>query len=85
MSLIGDDKKSMLLAQKVMKSNLFWFYIVNTSKPYGSNYYSLSRNYIKYFGIYDFSEEQKEYILNEGDQEKVNEFLEELYGVSIPV
>lgn len=85
MSLIGDDKNSMLLAQKVMKSNLFWVYIVNTSKPYGSNYYSLSRNYIKYFGIYDFSEEQKEYILNEGDQEKVNEFLEELYGVSIPV
>lgn len=85
MSLIGDDKNSMLLAQKVMKFNLFWFYIVNTSKPYGSNYYSLSRNYIKYFGIYDFSEEQKEYILNEGDQEKVNEFLEELYGVSIPV
>ncbi|RYU68091.1 SAM-dependent DNA methyltransferase [Aliivibrio finisterrensis] len=85
MSLISDDKNSMLLAQKIMKSNLFWFYIENTSKPYGSNYYSLSRNYIKSFGIYDFSEEQKEYIINENDQEKVNEFLEELYGVHIPI
>lgn len=84
MSLIGDDKNSMLLAQKIMKSNLFWFYIVNTSKPYGSDYYSLSRNYIKSFGIYDFNEEQKEYIVNEDDQEKVNKFLEELYGVRIP-
>ena len=85
MSLISEDRNSMLLAQKIMQSNLFWFYIINTSKPYGSNYFSLSRNYIKSFGIYDFNEEQKEYIVNENDQKKVNEFLEELYGISIPV
>lgn len=83
MALISDDEDLLILAQRIMRSKLFWFYILNTSKPYGSGYFSLSRNYIKSFGVYDFNEEQKKYLLQEDDQNKIDEFLELLYDVTV--
>lgn len=80
-ALLSNDEELLLLAKKIMQSRLFWFYVVNSSKPYGSGYFSLSRNYIKSFGVYDFNKEQKNYILKEQNQEKVNLFLEELYEI----
>ena len=81
MSLVGDDIEDLEIASKIMKSRLFWFYISNTSKPYGSGYFSLSRNYIKSFGVYNFTGEQREYLLNEDNQSEIDCFLEALYGV----
>lgn len=85
LGLLSNDKDLLLLAKKIMSSKLFWFYIVNTSKPYGSGYFSLSRNYIKNFGIYDFTQEQKDYLMNETDQERIDRYLEELYDVNLPL
>ena len=67
--------------KKIMSSRLFWFYIENTSKPYGSGYMSLSRNYIKSFGVYDFSDEEKEWLIQEENQQSIDEFLEKKYDV----
>lgn len=64
-----------------MSSRLFWFYITNSSKPYGSGYYSLSRNYIKNFGIYNFTEDEIDWLTKEKDQEKLDNFIETKYGV----
>lgn len=83
MALISQDKKHLTLAKKIMQSRLFWFYIVNTSKPYGSGYYSISKNYIKSFGVFNFSDEQIDFILKEKNMDKLNLFLEELYGVNL--
>jgi adenine-specific DNA-methyltransferase len=83
MGLISDDKDKLIVAKKLMQSRLFWFYIVNTSKPYGSGYFSLSRNYIKAFGVYNFTEEQKNYLVNENDQKNIDEYLEDLYEISL--
>lgn len=83
MALISDEERTLKLAKKIMQSRLFWFYIVSTSKPYGSGYYSLSKNYIKSFGIYDFSPRQVDYLINENSQSKVDIYLEELYGVNL--
>lgn len=85
MALISNEEKSLKLAKKIMQSRLFWFYIVNTSKPYGSGYYSLSKNYLKSFGVYNFNEEEIDYIINESDKNNINLYLEELYGVNLPV
>ncbi len=84
MGLVSNEKESLILAEKIMSSKLFWFYIVNTSKPYGSGYFSLSRNYIKSFGVYDFTAEQKAYLLNETNQELIDRYLEDLYGINLP-
>lgn len=83
LAIVGKNKTELELLKKIMSSKIFWFYIVNSSKPYGSGYYSLSRNYIKNFGIYEFSEDQRDYILNSVDQEKIDSYLMQLYGIEI--
>ena len=83
MAIICDNQNELSLLKKLMSSRLFWFYITNSSKPYGSGYFSLSRNYIKQFGIYDFSESDIDFILNENSAEKLNAFFEAKYGINI--
>ena len=66
-----------------MESRLFWYYIKTTSKPYSSDYYSLNGTYIKNFGIPDFSEEDIDFILNEGNQDIIDAFLEDYYKIQL--
>lgn len=75
------DIRSLMIT--LISSKLFWFYIENTSKPYGSSYFSLSKNYIKNFGIYDFTSEEKGYIRRETDKQKLDEFFEKKYLIHL--
>lgn len=83
LAVVVDQEKELLFLQKLMASEVFWLYIKNSSRPYGSGYYSLSKNYIKNFGVYDFSEEQKEYIVKEKNIKKVNNYIKELYEIEL--
>ncbi len=83
LAILSDDRETLEIIKVLMSTRLFWFYVVNTSKPYGSGYFSLSKNYIKSFGIYHFNEEQKEFLLSGAEQEKLNEFIESLYGINL--
>jgi len=82
-AVVGKSKRELLFLRKLLSSRLFWFYIVNTSKPYGSGYYSLSRNYIKTFGIYQFSKEEKDFIIKEKDKDALDIFIETKYDVQL--
>lgn len=82
-AIIGKNIEELLFIRKIMESRLFWYYIETSSKPYSSNYYSLNGNYIKNFGVYDFSEEEKNYIINEDDISKLNTFIESKYEVEL--
>mgnify|MGYP001027156213 FL=1 len=81
LAVVVDEEKELLFLQKLMASDIFWLYIKNSSRPYGSGYYSLSKNYIKNFGVYDFTEEQKDYIVNEKNIKKTNKFIMKLYDI----
>lgn len=83
MAIVSEQKRPLLLIKKILSSRLFWFYIINSSKPYGSSYFSLSRNYIKNFGIYNFDQKDISFILEEKNQQKVDEFIELKYGISL--
>ncbi|WP_188008301.1 Eco57I restriction-modification methylase domain-containing protein [Photobacterium damselae] len=83
LGVLSNDRESLEVLRVLMSSRLFWFYIVNTSKPYGSGYFSLSKNYIKSFGIYPFSEQQKDFLLSEKEQSRLDGFIEDLYGVNL--
>lgn len=83
LAIIGENERDLLLLQKIMSSRLFWFYIKKTSKPYGSGYFSLSRNYIKNFGIHEFTDIEIDNIIAEEDTDKLNELIELKYGVKL--
>ncbi len=83
LAVVSENERDLLLLKKIMSSNLFWYYIKNSSKPYGSEYYSLSKNYIKNFGICELSEEEIDFIINENDKNTIDDFLESKYQVEI--
>jgi hypothetical protein len=83
LAVVTENERELFFLQKLMSSKLFWFYIKNTSKPYGSNYFSLSRNYIKSFGVYNFSEDEIEFIINEENKETLDAFFEDRYNIKI--
>ena len=80
-AIIGHTKRELMFIKKVIKSRLFWFYIKTTSKPYASAYYSLNGNYINNFDVYDFTDEDLNYISKEENQNKLDQFIESKYGI----
>lgn len=83
LAVVSEDEVELQFLQKLMGSELFWFYIVHSSKPYGSGYFSLSRNYIKSFGVADFSTAEKEELIA-STQSHANKIILEKYGVILP-
>lgn len=79
-AVVSEQERELRFLQKLMSSDLFWFYIVHSSKPYGSGYFSLSRNYIKGFGVAEFTEDEKNLII-EADQRAANQIIEGRYGI----
>lgn len=76
-----DSELELLFLKKVLESNVFDYYMKNTSKPYAGGYYSYAKNYVKNFGLYPFSEEQKKYILSLQSKEEVDEYIKSIYKV----
>lgn len=83
LALVGKSEEELLLMSKLMSSRLFWYYISKSSKPYGSGYYSFSKNYIKRFGIYPFDKKEIAFLLKEKNQKKINAFIEERYDIDL--
>jgi hypothetical protein len=83
MAIFSDNHEDLVIIQKLMRSTVFWFYVTNASKPYSSDYYSLSRNYIKNFGVFNFTDEQRAYILNEMNEDTLNLFFERIYDLNL--
>lgn len=79
-AIISDSLNDLKVLQKILSSNIFWDYIRLTSKPYGGEYYALAKNYIKKFGIYNFSDAEKRELLSMMSQKKVDKWLMSFYS-----
>lgn len=84
LAVIGKNEAGLAFLSKLMSSRLFWFYLRNTSKPYTSGYISMSKNYIKDFGVYNFTAEEIEYVINQNDKKILDAFFEEKYQIELP-
>jgi hypothetical protein len=82
-AVFSNSADELLVLKKILESSVFDYYMQNTSKPYASGYYSYAKNYVKYFGVYDLSNDEKEVLLNLKSKKEINEFVEEKYKVSI--
>lgn len=82
-AIYNDSETELLFLKRVLESSVFDYYMRNTSKPYSTGYYSYAKNYVKSFGIYPFSEAQKEYIISLHTKNEVDEYVKRMYGVAI--
>lgn len=79
LAFVSDDKNRLRIIQKIIESSLFWTYIVKNSKPYSSDYYSLSGVDIKNFGIPDFSTEEIDHLLTLESKVEIDNWLVKFY------
>lgn len=83
LAVVGSSETEMEIIKKIMESSIFWYYIKTTSKPYSSDYYSLNGNYIKNFGVCELTEKERNFLIEETDQNILNEFFEDKYELKV--
>lgn len=67
------------ILEKILNSELMWFYLYKTSKNYSGGFKSFAKNYIKNFSVPEFSASEKGTLLSLKDESEVNQFLKEKY------
>lgn len=81
-ALVSNSKEDLMFIKKILKSDVFWYYIVKTSKPYSSNYFALAKNYIKNFSVPAFTTDERKYFMSLRSKRKINQFLIGKYNIS---
>ena len=84
-SIVSWNTRTLKILQKVLTSDLFWFFVKHTSKPYSGDYFGLGKNFIKNFSIPLFEAQEEEYLLTCTNPDELNAFLAVKYGVPLPV
>ena len=74
-AFVSDDLQQLKRLQKILNTNIFWFYVKNISKPYVNGYYSMGKRYIQYFGIPNFTEDQLIQLDSLTRKDDIEEFL----------
>lgn len=82
-AIYSESSRELKLLKKILESNVFWYYIKNTSKPYSSNYYAFAKNYVKDFGVCELTKEEEDTLLGMADKNKINDFLIQKYKINI--
>ena len=79
LAVFSNNIEELRLLKAVLETDVFWLYISQTSKFYVSGHRSISKTYIKKFGIPEFSLDEKNYILNHHDKEDIKFLIESKY------
>ncbi|HKK80880.1 MAG TPA: hypothetical protein VJ909_01445, partial [Prolixibacteraceae bacterium] len=82
-AIFCESERELQILKRILESDIFWYYIKNTSKPYSGNYFALAKNYVKDFSICELKNEEEDFLLNSNSIKEINGFLIEKYGVSI--
>ena len=82
-AVYSDSKDELLILKKILSSCVFDYYLKYSSRNYSGDYISLSKNYIKHFGVCNLSEEERDYLLTIDQEEKINSFLIDKYGLDL--
>jgi len=76
----SDDIESLRLLKIFIESDVFWFYIKMTSKPYSKGYMALAKNYIKNFGIPNLTKEELKQLKHKKSIER-ERYIAKLYNL----
>ena len=80
-AVFAKDERTLLLLKYFIESDVFWFYIRMTSKPYSKGFMALAKNYIKNFGIPSLTDKEKESVLTLQSEER-ERFIAQLYNLN---
>lgn len=81
-ALVSDSEENLKFIQKVLKTDVFWYYIKRTSKPYANGYFALAKNYIKNFSVPSFTDSEKKTFMRLKKKDSVNKFLLDKYNIT---
>lgn len=80
-AVFSEDINQLKVLKIFIESDLFWFYIKMTSKPYSKGYMALAKNYIKNFGIPALSEKEKMKLIQSKGEER-EKMIAKLYNIN---
>jgi hypothetical protein len=78
-AIFPKNEEDFQILEKVLNSELMWFYLYKTSKNYSGGFKSFAKNYIKNFSIPEFSQSEKSILLSLSSEKEVNQFLNKKY------
>lgn len=82
-SVFAETPRQLEIIKRILTSNIFWYYITKTSKPYSGGFFSLEKRYIRHFGLPVLTEKQEDELLGLKSQEEIDYWLEGEYGLSV--
>lgn len=77
----SDSKSELLVLKKILESEVFKYYLKYSSRNYSGDYISLSKNYIKHFGVCNLDDEESKWLLLTDDKAEIDLFLKDKYGL----
>lgn len=80
--LFSNDVQELNVLKRFLESDAFWYYIFHTSKPYSKGYMAFAKNYLVKFNIPELTKEEKDYLLNEKDNIKLNNWIWSKYELT---
>lgn len=82
-AIFSKDQRQLNIIRRILMSNIFWYYITKTSKPYSGGFFSLEKRYIRHFGVPVLTEEEKDELIRLDKQELINDWLVKFYNISV--
>jgi len=82
-AIFCESERELQVLKRILESDIFWYYIKNTSKPYSGNFFALAKNYVKDFSICSLTNEEEDFLLRTDSLKERNGFLNEKYEISI--
>lgn len=77
------DSEAIEVLDSVLNSVVMDYYMKKTSKDIRGNYQCYQKNFIRTFSVPEFDPEERAFLRRETDQERIDEFLVEAYGIDI--
>ncbi|MCD4694894.1 MAG: N-6 DNA methylase [Bacteroidales bacterium] len=78
-AIFNDSERELQIVKRILESQIFWYYITNTSKPYSGNFYALAKNYVKDFGICELTTNEEDFLLKTDSSTERDKFLMDKY------
>ncbi len=81
-AILETEEYTLEFLQKILNSSIMDYYISHTSYALEGNYKCYQKKYIQNFSIPHFTDDEKDYLSEETDTAKINQFLVSKYGLS---